>query len=168
MRISRPVLALTCVLLATGAVARGQQPKYGVSVKVAKTAVLAKATTYSWIVSQPSPIKSTDALIVAAVDRELAARGYTKVDAKASQVLATYGAIRRTDVDVKADKDGARPERPVGTLVVDLRDPATRQPVFRVRMDTPVDLAGDKAKTQIDAAVAAMFAEYPSRDAAKQ
>ena len=77
-------------------------------------------------------------------------------------------AIRRTDVDVKADKDGARPERPVGTLVVNLRDPATRQPVFRVRMDTPVDLAGDKAKTQIDAAVAAMFAEYPSRDATKQ
>ena len=65
--------------------------------------------------SQPSPIKSTDALIVAAVDRELAARGFTKVDAKASQVLATYGAIQRTDVDVKADKDGARPERPVGT-----------------------------------------------------
>jgi hypothetical protein len=35
-------------------------------------------------------------------------------------------------------------------------------------MDTPVDLAGDKARTQIDAAVAAMFAKYPSRGAAKQ
>jgi hypothetical protein len=32
-------------------------------------------------------------------------------------------------------------------------------------MDTPVDLAGDKAKMQIDAAVTAMFAKYPSRDA---
>jgi len=50
----------------------------------------------------------------------------------------------------------------VGTLVVDVRNPANKQSLFRVRMDTPID-AADPAKLEgsINAAVAAMFEKYP-------
>src|SRR6185295_14243910 len=72
MRITRSAFILTCVLLVAGHLAViGQQPKYGVTVRVSKTEVLAKAKTYSWTTSQPSHIKTIDAQIVAAVDREL-------------------------------------------------------------------------------------------------
>ena len=61
-----------------------------------------------------------------------------------------------------------RTNQPVGTLVVDLRDPATRQPVFRVRVDTPIDTEPDKLEANINAAVAAMFAKYPTAAASKR
>lgn len=166
MRITPFSFILTCALL--GAldlvVVAGQQPKYGVTVKEAKAAALAKAKTYSWTSSQPSPDKTVDAKIVAAVDRELGALGLTKV-ASGGDVVATYAALQRTDVDLKTkvDKGAVRPTYPVGTLAVDLRDPKTGQPLFRVRIDTPITSERDKIETDIDAAVTAMFEKYPTR-----
>jgi len=170
MRITRSAILITCLLVAAGdLVLIGQQPKYGVTVRVAKADQLAKAKTYSWTISQPSHIKTIDAQIVAAVDRELSALGFTKAESGKADVLATYASLSRTDVDLKSKgKDGARKEFPVGTLVVDLRDPATRQPVFRVRVDTPIDTEPDKLETNINAAVAAMFAKYPTAAASKR
>ena len=168
MRIIRFALILACVLVGlrdVGGVARAQQMKYGVKVVVSKTADLAKAKTYSWTVSQPSPDKTVDAQIVAAVDRELGTLGFTKVASGMGDVLVTYASTRRTDVNLKgkANESGVRPAYEVGTLVVDLRDPATREPLFRVRVDTPVTIEADKAEAQIDAAVKAMFEKYPGR-----
>jgi hypothetical protein len=172
MRITRVVFILTVVLLGIRdlEVVAGQQPKYGVTVKVAKAAALAKAKTYSWTASQPSPVMTIDAQIVAAVDRELSARGFTKVATGAGDVVATYASVRRTDVDLKSKgvKTGQGREFAVGTLVVDLRDPATQQPVFRVRIDTPIDAEPDKLEAAINAAVAAMFEKYPTRTASKR
>ena len=123
---------------------------YGVKVVVAKAADLAKAKTYSWTVSQPSPDKTVDAQIVAAVDRELSALGFTKAASGTGDVQATYASTRRTDVNLKgkADASGVRPAYEVGTLLVDLRDPATREPLFRVRIDTPVTTEADKAEAR--------------------
>lgn len=165
MRIIRVVLALTCALAAQGLASAGQMPKYGVTVKASKPAALAKATTYSWTISQPSPIKSVDVQIIAAVDRQLAALGLARATSGLGDLVATYASVRRTDVDLKAknQKDGSRPQYAVGTLVVDLRDPATKQPLFRVRMDTPITLEPEKAGEAIDAAVTAMFEKYPVR-----
>jgi hypothetical protein len=168
MRITRSTFILTCVLLAAGKlVVAGQQPKYGVTVSVAKAAGLAKAKTYSWQASQPSPIKEVDAQIVAAVDRELTALGLTKVVSGKGDLLATYASLRRTDVDVtsKAKKSGAGREYAVGTLIVDLRDPATNQPLFRARIDQPIDTEPEKVEAAINAAVTAMFEKYPTRTA---
>ena len=68
---------------------------------------LAKAKTYSWTASQPSHIKTIDAQIVAAVDRELSALGFTKAESGKGDVLATYASVSRTDVDLKSKgKDG--------------------------------------------------------------
>ena len=173
MRAIRCALILTCVLLGVRdltPVAHAQKMTYGVKVMVAKAADLAKAKTYSWTVSQPSPNKTVDAQIVAAVDRQLSVLGFTKLASGTSDLLATYASTRRTDVNLKgkANESGARPAYEVGTLVVDLRDPATRQPLFRVRIDTPITIEADKAEMQIDAAVTAMFEKYPARTGAKR
>jgi hypothetical protein len=168
-RIALSSLLLVCGLLGVDqrAVA-GQQPKYGVSVKTVKPAALATAKTYLWTASQPSPDKSIDAQIVAAVDRELGARGFTKLASAPADVVVTYASLRRTDADLKSkSKDGKLREYPVGTLVVDLREPSTQQPLFRVRMDTPIDADRDKLEPAINAAVAAMFEKYPRRPAVK-
>jgi len=173
MRIIRCALILTGVLLGVRdltPVAHAQKMTYGVKVMVAKAADLAKAKTYSWTVSQPSPNKTVDAQIVAAVDRQLSALGLTKLASGTSDLLATYASTRRTDVNLKgkANESGARPAYEVGTLVVDLRDPATRQPLFRVRIDTPITTEPDKAEMEINAAVTAMFEKYPARTGAKR
>jgi hypothetical protein len=159
---------LTSVLLGTGQLAvAGQQPKYGVSVRAAKPAALAKAKTYVWTKSQPSFDKNVDQQIIAAVDRELSARGFTKLDSGPGDVVVTYASVSRTDVDLKSkpSADGVRRQYAVGTLVVDMRDPANKESLFRVRMDTPIDSEPEKLEAAINAAVAAMFEKYPKPSA---
>ena len=158
-----PLILAWVLIGTTQLVVAGQQPKYGVKVMAAKPAALAKAKTYVWTKSQPSFIKEVDEQIVAAVDRELGARGLTKVASGASDVVVTYASISRTDADVKSkpSSSGALREFAVGTLVVDMRDPASRESVFRVRMDTPIEKDRATLEAAINEAVAAMFEKYP-------
>ena len=162
-RFCTPVTLVVVLLGAAHLAVAGQQMKYGVSVKAAKPAALAKAKTYVWTKSQPSFDKDVDRQIVAAVDRELAARGLTKLESGPSDVVVTYASVSRTDTDLKSkpSASGALREYAVGTLVVDMRDPANRQSLFRVRMDTPIDKDPEKLEAAINAAVAAMFEKYP-------
>jgi hypothetical protein len=164
VRIALASIVAACVLLgASPLVLAGQQTKYGVSVKASKPAALAKAKTYVWTKSQPSFDKDVDRQITAAVDRELAARGFTKLPSGTGDVVVTYASIGRTDVDLKSKpaEDGTRRQYAVGTLVVDMRDPANKASLFRVRMDTPIDKDPAKLEAAINAAVAAMFEKYP-------
>jgi len=154
---------ITVSIIALGILASAQQPKYGATVRTSDKSRLEKAKNYSWTRSQPSADKTIDQQITAAVDRELAARGLTKGTAGPNDLVATYASMTRTDVDLKTKPaDGqARPEYPVGSLLVELRDPASQKAAFSVRLDTP--LSGDRTKLgpEIDAAVAAMFEKYP-------
>ena len=116
MRAIRCALILTCVLLGVRdltPVAHAQKMTYGVKVMVAKAADLAKAKTYTWTVSQPSPDKTVDAQIVAAVDRQLSALGFTKVASGTSDLLATRlnQANRR-----ESEGEGQRERGPAGAL----------------------------------------------------
>ena len=78
-------------------------------------------------------------------------------------MVVTYASVSRTDVDLKSkpSADGVRRQYAVGTLVVDMRDPANKESLFRVRMDTPIDKDPEKLEAGINAAVAAMFEKYP-------
>jgi uncharacterized protein DUF4136 len=165
-RFSTVLLAVVLVVCSHFAIA-GQQPKYGVSVKASKPAALAKASTYSWTKSQPSFDKDVDRQITAAVDRELGARGLTKVASGPSDVVVTYASLSRTDADVKSKPSatGALREYAVGTLLVDVRNSANSDSLFRVRMDTPIDKDPAKREEAINAAVAAMFEKYPKAPA---
>ena len=169
MRITRSLIIPACFILAcalsgASAPAGAGQSKYGASVKAVKPAALANAKTYVWMPSQPAFDKNVDALIVAAVDRELGARGFSRLLSGPADVVLTYASLSRTDVDVKkAPKAGAAREFAVGTLVVDVRDPANRQSLFRVRMDTPIEKDPATFEAKINAAVTEMFEKYPPR-----
>lgn len=154
------VCLLTGVLLGPGSIV-GAQTKYGVTVRAVKAAELAKAKTYVWTVGRPSFNKDVDALIIAAVDRELSSRGFTKLTSGQGDVVVTYGTLTRTDVDLEAPKGGTAPELAVGTLVINLTDPANKQQLFSVRMDRPIDWNPATYQATVDAAVAAMFEKYP-------
>jgi hypothetical protein len=161
MRIVRLLCILASVGLVAGQFALTGQTKYGVTVKAAKAAALAKLKTYVWSVSHPSSNKNIDAAIVAAVDREMAARGFTKLPSGRGDVTVTYASVGRTDVDVKKAAKGEPSEFDVGTLVVDLSDPTNRELLFSVRADTPIERDRAALEATINAAVKAMFDKYP-------
>jgi hypothetical protein len=155
-------LGLAVSLVWVGA---GQTPKYGAKATVEKNVDFAKFTTYSWTLGQPSVHRQTDQTIVAAIDRELSALGMKKVTSGPGDVLVSYASMTRTDVDLKGkpDASGARPESRVGTLIVSLLDRDNRQPLLRIRVDQPMETDPAKLEGEINKAVAAAFAEYPTR-----
>ena len=163
MRIPRVLFIAACVLVASQLVAAGQ-PKYGVKVQESKPAALAKAKTYVWTRGNPAFVKRTDALIVAAIDRELGTRGLTKLPSGQSDLEVKYASVSSTGVDLKSKNPKGEPLREfaVGTLVVDLSDATNSKVLFRVRMDTPIETDPASLEAAINAAVTAMFDKYPS------
>ncbi len=153
-----------CVAGVIGVAAQTPMPKYGVTVTPEKGVDFAKFKTYTWTQGQPSPSKTIDAQVMAAVDRELAALGMTKAAQGPGDVLIAYYSLMRTDVDLKgkAGPDGL-PQYPVGTLVVALLEPASRKRLLRLRTDKPIDTEPAKLEAAINSAAAALFAEYPTR-----
>jgi len=164
MRIAHVGFVMSVVLLGASHVMMAGQQKYGVTVQTVKAPALAKVKTYVWDGNRQSFDKDVDTLIVAAVDRELAARGFTKLSSGHSDVVVTYASLSRTDVDLKAKPSatGDRPAYAVGSLLVNLSNSTDRQVLFRVRMDTPIERDPATIGATIDAAVAAMFAKYPA------
>lgn len=161
---TRAWFVLAGVLIGASHLVVASQPKYKAIVKAVQPAALAKARTYAWTASHPSFDKAADHLIVAAVDRELAARGFTKLPTGPGDVVVTYASLSKTHVDLKSKvaKGGPYREFLVGTLVVDLSDPASRQLLFRVQMDMPIEKDPAALETAINAVVTAMFDKYPT------
>jgi len=155
-------LMLIGVSIVTQGVAQaGQGPKYGVTVQESKRAALANVKTYRWTQTRPSFDPTIDAQIVVAVDRELEARGLTKVTGP-SDLVVTYSSLSRTDVDLKSKVTPSESTKlAIGTLTLDLRDGSNRSSLFRVRMDTPIETDRAKLEGIINASVAAMFEKYP-------
>jgi hypothetical protein len=162
MRLAVPVCIALSVWLSANPVVLSSQTKYGVTIRALNRGALAKVKTYEWSESQPSLDKSIDSMIVAAVDRELAARGLAKLVSGKADVEVTYRSLSRTDITATKDrKDDTFREFAVGSLVVDLTDPASRQLLFGVRMDTPIERDPATNEATINAAVIAMFEKYP-------
>ena len=158
--------ALVAVMFAVPLAGQTSKPKYGVTVETEKGVDYAAFKTYSWTKGQPSFDRDIDKMITEAVDRELSGLGMKKAaDGAAGDVLAAYYSVSRTDVDVnaKADAAGMRPEQAVGTLMVALLDPKSRDRVIRIRIDKPIEAARAQLKPVIDEAVTEMFAKYPTR-----
>ena len=155
-----------CVLFTVvAAVVPAQMPKYGVTVEAEKNVDFAKFKTYSWTKGQPSAVKTIDARITAAVDRELAALGMTKAASGPGDVLLAYYSVTRTDVNLKAKPDakGLQPQYSVGTLMVALLDKDSRNRLLRLRIDKPIDTDTTQLDAAIDSAVTEMFTKYPTR-----
>jgi hypothetical protein len=159
-----PACALTLVLFTPGylTIAGAQtRPKYGVTVQTITPAALAKAKTYVWAEGAHAFNKQAHALIIAAIDKELGARGLTTLASGPSDLVVSYDALGRTDVNLQESKGNDYKDVSVGMLVVNLREAASKQSVFRVRMDTPMERNPATIEAEINAAVAAIFGKYP-------
>ena len=159
---------LACAVIATVAVA--PMAKYHITLKVDKDTNFDALRTYAWTPGWATFDPGLDGHIVAAVDRELASVGLIQRGAGQSDVLVTYGALRRTNVDVhgKADRrSGAYPEYPAGTLIILMLEPGSRRELFRARVVMPVDMDQQQLEDQIDMIVHRVFVHYPTRSFAR-
>jgi hypothetical protein len=148
-----------------GVVSAAPAPTHHVKVTVDKHTNFAALHTYAWTPGSGAFNQDLDTHIVAAIDRELRALGLTRLAGAPSDMLVTYGTVRRTNVDVSAKRKGkpVYPEYPVGTLVVLLRESLEHREVFRARAELRVNIDTAQLGEQIDAIVARMFARYPTR-----
>jgi Domain of unknown function (DUF4136) len=163
-------LIVGVLFFAALAPAAAQRPKYGIKAKADKQADLTRLKTYAWMPGWTSFVHDVDLQIVAAVDRELANRGFVKLESEPSDMLVTYAALQRTDVDLKSKRTGdpkLHRSYPVGTLVVLLLEPDTHRELFRARGDVPLASGPAAIAAQIDRMVAEMFERCPSRAAAR-
>lgn len=146
--------------------AAAQMPKYRVTVTVDKKADFSAIKTYAWTTGWSAYDPDVDRDIVAAVDRELQALGLDKLESGPSDVVVTYAALKRTDVDLKAkhSKAGTYPQFPVGTLVVLMLEPDSHRELFRARADKRLDVDPALIGKTIAGTVAEMFEKYPTRD----
>jgi Domain of unknown function (DUF4136) len=161
-RLTRIVAACLLALGLAAPMAAAETPDYGVSLKVAKKAELAKVKTYSWGASHAAIDKAVDSQIVAAIERELAGLGLTKVTQGSGDALVAYHTVVRRDVDTK--KKAAPDEVPgylVGVIGIEVRAASTKDLVFHVRIDKPIDVERAQLGPVIDEAIKAMFQRYP-------
>lgn len=162
-RAVRWVVGLTVCLIA--AAVSAQKPNYGVTVVSEKKMDFTTLKTYAWTNGQPAALPSVDKQLVAAIERELASVGLKKLTTGKADVDVAYGAVRRTDVDTtsKPDATGAMKRYEVGSLYVVMFEPGTRNPMLRLRLDKPIETDLAQAETAINAAVAELFTQYPTR-----
>jgi hypothetical protein len=164
MKACLSAFVLTAALMSASYVAAtGQQTKHRVKVTEVNRDALAMVKTYTWTVSHPSFDKTADKQIIASVDRELAARGLTRLATGRGDAEVTYASVVRTDVDLKSkpSTSGALRTYPVGILVVQVRDSTTRQMLFSGSVDSPIDAEPAKLEAAINAATIALFKKYP-------
>jgi Domain of unknown function (DUF4136) len=153
--------ALLAMVLAT-APAPAETPDYGISLKVAKKAELARLKTYSWGASHAAIDKAVDSQIVTAIERELSGLGLTKATEGSGDALVSYHTVVRRDVDTKkTTAAGEVPGYLVGVIGIEVREASTKEMVFHVRIDKPIDVERSQLAPVIDEAVKAMFQRYP-------
>jgi hypothetical protein len=156
-------LSIACLALGLAvASAAAQMPKYGVTVKTDNKTDFTKFKSYAWENGWQSYDKAVHQQILDAVDREMKGLGLERRESPPADMTVTYGTLRRTDTDLNS-KSADKRQYAVGSLVVLIRDSATRKELFRARADKPIDAAPDKVQAVIDEVVAEMFAKYPTR-----
>jgi hypothetical protein len=143
----------------------------GVSVEYDREADFSRYTTYSWGEGTPGRRPSVQELIVAAVDRELAARGLIKVDQGGSLNVLTHALVDKHTLEKLADPtyfkfwSGVNIVDPrtlkAGSLVVDLQDASSERIVWRGLATATVDKTFKKLGKKIDKVVAKMFRQFP-------
>jgi hypothetical protein len=143
----------------------------GVSVEHDREADFSRYTTYAWGEGTPARRPDVQELIVAAVERELAARGLRRVDEGASLNVLTHALVDKHTLEKLADPtyfkfwSGVNIVDPSmlkeGSLVVDLQDAGSETIVWRGLATATVDVSFKKIGRKIDKVVAKMFREFP-------
>ena len=182
MRILKPLLAVaaTTVALAAAAQAPVESRRVGELVKVEvvsdAAADFAAYKTYAWLPASERPANFADHMrIMQTMESELAAKGFAKDAVGKPDVFVSYSASTKKKVkgesyaqnstyrgpsDVRTMVDFKRVEEQ--TIVVELRDGKTREPVFTGTWREPLQRADDVA-LQLVGAVKKILAEYPPK-----
>jgi hypothetical protein len=133
-----------------------------------KSADVTTFKTYEWTPGHKALDPAWDKAIIAAVEKELAAKGLKP--GKPGDVQVAYHAVQREDVDLstfdaKAAAAGTRPAQiiKVGTLALELRNPASRAVIWRVAGEGAIkDVAPAERDAFIAKMVTALFEKYPA------
>src|ERR1700758_2211472 len=135
--------------------------------------------TYSWQEIKPSN-SLWDARIKSAVDAQLAAKGWTKVDSggdvaivaiktsHTERTLQTFydgmgGGWRWRGFGGFGESTTTEQDYKEGTLVVDLYDAKTKQLIWRGSAEDMVSNKAEKNEKNLDKGVAKMFKSFPPR-----
>jgi hypothetical protein len=127
--------------------------------------------TYAWIASKnPAPDPLWNQRIIENIDRQLAAKGLTRVDA-AADLYVTYNGNLRNNTSLQGFGTGGRwmggnfsinqVTEVEGTLVVELYDGQTEQLVWRGNATETASDKTDKNIAKLEKAVEKLFREYP-------
>jgi hypothetical protein len=132
-----------------------------------KSVDVSKLKTFEWTPGHKALDPAWDKAIIAAVEKELAARGLKP--GKPGDVLVSYHGVQRADVDLstfddKATASGAQAAQVirVGTLAVDLRNPMNRTLIWRVAGEGVIkDMPAAERDAFVAKMVALLFEKYP-------
>jgi len=137
---------------------------------VDKKADFTTLKTYAWSLGHDANDPRAHKAIVADVEAQMTALGFTKAPSAAADVFLTYFTVRGSEVDLKKldqlkkeQKDPAGATRILGRLGVGLSRPATRETLWSAV--TRRRLSEDPAQWEgeLKTAVAALFATYPGK-----
>jgi hypothetical protein len=158
------VILLFGLLAATQGVAVGK-----VDSSFDKQVNFAALRTYAWTSGIHADRPDVHKMIVAAVDDEMAIRGFKQVATGADVTVAYYTGYT-TEVDLKAldkqereGKGGATPTKALGRLSVKMRSAASREEVWSAATRELLNPDPAKLSSTIQAVTARLFETYPKR-----
>jgi hypothetical protein len=166
------LVVTACLLALIVPVAALAQKAFAPTVRTLDKSVdLSKFKTYEWAPGHKALDPEMDKAIIAAVDKEMAARGFKK--ASPADVAVSYHAVQRTDVDLStfdskqpakgAERAPAQVVR-VGTLVIDIFNPTSKAVIWRVSGEGVVkDMPAAERDAFIGKAVTEFFGAYPKK-----
>lgn len=158
----KTIAAVAVLCAALSVASSAYTTKYGSSVtSIDGQTDFSKLKTYAWLDSHIVVDEALHAQIVAAVDREFSRVGLTRVPAASADVVVTYAAYSRTDVNTKAHEIAkhVRPSYAVGILVVSVFAPQNMKTLLELRGIAPVERAS--RPEAVVTTVADMFKLYP-------
>jgi hypothetical protein len=137
-----------------------------------------KFKTYKWVAIEgvKYPDQITDSQIKAAIDKQLAGKGFTKTDADTADLFVTYQLALQEQKEWNVYGTGGYRYRGmggtgtatsstilIGTLGVDMYTPAEKQLVWRGSATRTVDpnAKPEKRTQNLDKAMTKMFKNYP-------
>jgi hypothetical protein len=134
-----------------------------------------KYRTYKWVnVGGPRPDQIMDAQIKQSVDSQMASRGMTKTDSDKADLYIGYQSA--VEQETQWDAWGSRSfgmgmgswtssTISVGTLVLDMYDPGTKQLVWTGRATKTIDPSSNHEKNikKLDKAIAKLLKNYPPK-----
>ena len=172
MRIATFAIAVSVMLL--GTIGLAQSTNYDFD----RAANFSRYRTYAWTSGTELTDDLNHARVVRAIERELLSKGLARVDASANpDVLVAYHASFDKNLRLDGYSSGwggprfgglrsgtaTIQEVVTGTLVVDVRDAASRRIVWRGLASTEIDPSAkpDKREKMINKATQKLFKNYP-------